>query len=110
MSIQPMMSVPSATFSLNKATTQEDKIKAAHDFEEMFLKFVFKSIMPKDTEGGLFGTSHSAEMYRSLWIDATAKEAAKRGVGIARQVLKSIDQKDKESESIQKGGFHDQYA
>ena len=35
---------------LNKPVTKEDKIKAAHDYEEMFLKFFFTNIIPKDTE------------------------------------------------------------
>ncbi len=110
MSIQPMIPVPGTSLSMNKVLTAEDKKKAAHDFEEMFLKFVFKNIMPKDSEGGFFGSSHSAEMYRSLWVESAARETAKRGVGIAKHVLKSIDQKDKQQQSAQKGEIYGKYA
>jgi len=94
MSIEPIMNAPTFMIPLNKTVTKEDKIKAAHDFEEMFIKFFFKNIIPKNTEGGLFGTSHSSDMYRSLWIDAAAKQASKRGVGIARYITKAMDRND----------------
>lgn len=81
---RPMMPV-------NKPISEDQKIKAAHDYEEMFLKFFFKEMMPKDIQGGLFGAGHTAEMYQSLLIDALARSAAKRGIGIAEQIIKNIN-------------------
>ncbi|MES2607146.1 MAG: rod-binding protein [Pseudomonadota bacterium] len=95
---------------LNKPITKEDKIKAAHDYEEMFLKFFFTNIIPKDTEGGLFGAGHSSEMYQSLWVDAAAKQAAKTGVGIAKYIIKALDRSYQEPNQLQQGGIHDQHA
>lgn len=100
---EPMTMMP-----LNKPITKEDKIKAAHDYEEMFLKFFFTNIIPKDTEGGLFGAGHSSEMYQSLWVDAAAKQAAKRGVGIAKYIIKALDRAYQEPTQLQQGNLHDQ--
>ena len=95
---------------LNKVTTKEDKIKAAHDYEEMFLKFFFQNIMPTDTEGGLFGSGHSSEMYQSLWVASAAKQAAKRGVGIAAQVIKALNRTYQDSNETPQGAIHDLHA
>ncbi len=100
---------PITMMPLSKTITKEDKIKAAHDYEEMFLKFFFTNIMPKDTEGGLFGAGHSSEMYQSLWIDAASKQAAKRGVGIAQYIIKALDQNYQEPAKLQQGNLHDQH-
>ena len=100
---------PITMMPLSKTITKEDKIKAAHDYEEMFLRFFFTNIMPKDTEGGLFGAGHSSEMYQSLWIDAAAKQAAKRGVGIAQHIIKALDQNYQEPANLQQGNLHDQH-
>jgi flagellar protein FlgJ len=100
---------PRQMLSVNKTISKEDKIKAAHDYEEMFFKFFLKEIMPKDIEGGLFGTGHSAEMYQSMLIDAFAKSAAKRGVGIAEHVIKAINRNYPE-QNVYNGARHDQYA
>ena len=105
---------PITMMPLSKTITKEDKIKAAHDYEEMFLRFFFTNIMPKDTEGGLFGAGHSSEMYQSLWIDAAAKQAAKSsvdgvgGVGIAREIIKALDRAYQEPAQLQQGNLHDQ--
>lgn len=109
MTVAAATKTPINMMPLNKTTTKEDKIKAAHDYEEMFLKFFFTNIMPKDTEGGLFGAGHSSEMYQSLWIDAAAKQAAKRGVGIAQHIIKALDQNYQGSTQLQQGNLHDQH-
>jgi Rod binding domain-containing protein len=99
---------PITMMPLSKTITKEDKIKAARDYEEMFLKRVFTNMIPEDTEGGLFGAGHSSEMYKSLWIDAVAKQAAKRGVGIAKYIIKAIERAYQEPTQLQQGNLHDQ--
>ncbi|MES2252486.1 MAG: rod-binding protein [Pseudomonadota bacterium] len=111
MSVSATTNAPTTMMPLHKTTTKEDKIKAAHDYEEMFLKFFFTNIMPKDTEGGLFGGGHSSEMYQSLWVDAAAKQTAKRGVGIAKHIIKALDRMYAEpNQMMQQGGAYDQHA
>jgi Rod binding domain-containing protein len=108
MAVTAATKAPINMMPLSKTVTKEDKVKAAHDYEEMFLKFFFTNIMPKDTEGGLFGAGHSSEMYQSLWIDAASKQAAKRGVGIAQHIIKALDRSYQESTQLQQGNLHDQ--
>ncbi len=108
MAVTAVAREPINMMPLSKTVTKEDKVKAAHDYEEMFLKFFFTNIMPKDTEGGLFGAGHSSEMYQSLWIEAAAKQAAKRGVGIAQHIIKALDRNYQESTQLQQGNLHDQ--
>lgn len=110
MAIAAATNTPMNMMPLQKSISKEDKIKAAHDYEEMFLKFFFTNIIPKDSEGGLFGAGHSSEMYQSLWIDAAAKQAAKRGVGIAKYIVKAIEQNYQEPAKLPQGNFHDQHA
>ncbi len=112
MAVSTTLAAQTAMLPISKATTKEDKIKAAHDYEEMFLKFLFKNMIPKESEDGMFGTGHSAEMYQSFWIDAAAKHAANAGdgVGIAKQILKTFERSYPESTSIQQGALHDQHA
>jgi Rod binding domain-containing protein len=107
---ESITAAPKWMLPINKTITKQDKIKAAHDFEEMFIKFFFKSIIPQNTEGGLFGTSHSSEMYRSMWIDSAAKQTAKRGVGIAKYIMKALDRNDPLSSSEKGDPVYDIYA
>ncbi len=83
--------------SIHRSPTIDEKIKSAREYEEMFLKFLFNNIMPKNDDGYLSNSSNS-EVYRSFWVDAAAKQAAKQGIGIAKQILCQMERAEKAAE------------
>ncbi len=118
MALSGLMALPTNMLSVQRFSTHDEKVKSAQEYEEMFIKFFFNKIMPKSEEGGYLGNSSNAEVYRSFWVDAAAKQAAKQGVGIAKQILRHMERADRAAEmALAKltvnhsdgGGQHDQF-
>ena len=80
---------------------EQDINKIAAEYEEMFLKFFFKNMLPENEDGFLGGSTN--QVYRSIWLDGVAKEAAKKGsFGIAPLIARSL-RKQSNAEAPQGG-------
>ncbi len=118
MAVSGSMALPIHMMPMQRPSTHDEKVKSAQEYEEMFIKFFFNKIMPKSEEGGYLGSSSNTEVYRSFWVDAAAKQAAKQGVGIAKQILRHMERADRAAEMALKnlmihqpgmGEQHDQF-
>lgn len=80
---------------LNKQTfdTDEERVKAAKEYSKMFFGNMLKQMFKSSEKSGLWGDSHTSEMFRPLWINAIA-DASSGKTGFEHFIYKSIGGKN----------------
>jgi Rod binding domain-containing protein len=86
-----------ADIGTNSATNKEDIdpriLKAAEDFEAVFLSEMLTPIFDKLDVDPLFGGGHGEQMYRSMMVQEYGKQLAKNGgVGIQDVIVKQLQE------------------
>ena len=86
-----------AEIGTNSATNKEDIdpriLKAAEDFEAVFLSEMLTPIFDKLDVDPLFGGGHGEQMYRSMMVQEYGKQLAQNGgVGIQDVIVKQLQE------------------
>ncbi len=92
--IQRQHSAPHAGNQIRKQIQAEGPAGFARMMEQVFLQQMLKEMNKSLTSGGLFGSSHQAQMYQGMFMEAFADQLARSGgIGLAEILEEQLRQK-----------------
>lgn len=84
-----------------KISNSEDEVKAAQEFEALFVKQMLEKMTSSLEGGNLVGDAPGADFYQDMLLDEIAKQISVNGeLGLAKQIRESINQESGEVKEL----------
>lgn len=100
--LERLPNIPNASNKVNsnKHLQPLDRVKqtkdAATDFEALVLQQMFSTMWKQNGEEGVFDSGYASQMYRDLFVESMAKEAAKSSsTGIKQLIFNDMQKLEK---------------